>query len=701
MYVRHGLFLHMSLARTYKYMSCVVSLVLGVAFSNRASSNDLYVTYFYTNEIHKFAADGSDLGTFAITDGFYPSAIAINSQGAVYVGITYKSLSNETSFIRKFSSSGQDLGIVVEGAGISSYGLAIDSNDNLYVADRRQGAVLKFAPDGTNMGVFSSARLFDPFGMAFDHSGHLYVSDRGALERIVKISPTGEDLGIFAVVPGSPDGPEPEALAFDANGNLYTTYHFNSEVHKFGPDGTDLGNFASAGLTGPVGLAFDSDGNLYVANNGDGIFPATHSNTVHKFGPNGEDLGTFINAGTKFGQRAGPVGLAFAPILLQDSQWNIDASGNWSIVGNWTGGIPDAPGEAAVFGDTITGPRTVTIDTPTTVGRIGFDSSKSYTIAGDNALTLDAPTALAQINLAAGNHTISAPVILADNTVITVTPSTSNLSISGPLSAAGMDLTKAGAGTLTLNNVRANGLSINAGTVAIRSSSGSDGTSVIKSLTIVGDATPTAKLDLTNNAAIINYAGTSPAGTIRQQILAGRGGAGLDKQWSGQGITSSAAATVNATEPESHSVGYAENSVLPLGSYTTFRGQPVDDTSLLVAYTRTGDGNLDGIVNDDDVTIVGTSYAPGVPNASWALGDFDYNGFVDDDDVTLLGAFYDPSAAPLTMMAEGPTVNAEAVPEPPTIALATFVIAIALLGVASPRLNQEPFSFDLSLGRRL
>jgi hypothetical protein len=54
------------------------------------------------------------------------------------------------------------------------------------------------------------------------------------------------------------------------------------------------------------------------------------------------------------------------------------------------------------------------------------------------------------------------------------------------------------------------------------------------------------------------------------------------------------------------------------------------------------------VVNDDDVTIVGATYAPGVPQPSWALGDFDYNGFVDDDDVTLLGALYDPSAPPLT-----------------------------------------------------
>jgi hypothetical protein len=76
----------------------------------------------------------------------------------------------------------------------------------------------------------------------------------------------------------------------------------------------------------------------------------------------------------------------------------------------------------------------------------------------------------------------------------------------------------------------------------------------------------------------------------------------------------------------------------------------VDDTSELIADVPTGDANLDGAVDDDDATILGAIYAPGVANPAWALADFDYNGFVDDDDATLLGAFYQssqPPAAPL------------------------------------------------------
>jgi parallel beta-helix repeat protein len=167
-------------------------------------------------------------------------------------------------------------------------------------------------------------------------------------------------------------------------------------------------------------------------------------------------------------------------------------------------------------------------------------------------------------------------------------------------------------------------------------------TSVITSLSLGTGAT----LEIGNNALVIDYSGASPVETVREKTLSGRGGPGLGASWTGMGITSNAVAQANQAEPESRSVGYAENALLPLGPYTAFRGVPVDDTAVLIAFTPTGDANLDGLVNDDDVTIVGATYAPGVSQPHWPRGDFDYNGFVDDDDVTLLGVFYEPSANP-------------------------------------------------------
>jgi hypothetical protein len=357
------------------------------------------------------------------------------------------------------------------------------------------------------------------------------------------------------------------------------------------------------------------------------------------------------------------------------------------------------------------------------LGTVRFDDDNNYTLTG-NPLTLQAAgTTPAVIDVldshGNGAHTIAAPVVLASNLNITQL-STGTLLISGAVdNSASRTITKLGPGPLEFSGAQTHGagavLTVSAGTANLNANAGSDtarnltvnansttnfgagqhlaalnvgagATATITAggaknvvtgaLTIAGGGTPTGKLDLTNNGAIIDYTGTSPAANVRAQILAGRGGSGLGKTWNGQGITSSAAMAAAATEPESRSVAYAENSALPLGAYTTFRGQTVDSTSVLMAFTRTGDANLDGVVNDDDVTVVGASYAPGVAGASWATGDFDYNGFVDDDDVTLLGVFYNPSAAPLL---GSPPGTVTAVPEPAAFYMA--ILAVAFLVV--------------------
>jgi hypothetical protein len=355
--------------------------------------------------------------------------------------------------------------------------------------------------------------------------------------------------------------------------------------------------------------------------------------------------------------------------------WNLNTDGNWSHAAHWNVAVPNSTDAKAFFGAVTSAPRTVAADKPVTVGRFTFDNPISYTIAGGNAITLDVASGNAAINITRGSHTISAPVKLADNTAVTVSAADSNLSFAGGLTGSGA-LLKAGPGSMAVSSIRLPRLLVNEGAVSLLKDSG---VSVLGALTVSAAPAARARLDLTNNAAIIDYTGTSAATALRQQILTGRDGMGLGGAWTGTGITSSTAAIANATGPDSRSIGYAENAAMPLGPLATFRGEPVDDTSILVAFTRTGDANLDGLVNDDDVTIVGASYAPGVAQPHWALGDFDYNGFVDDNDVTLLGAFYDPSASPL--IAAGPIeeTTIAAIPEPQTWTLVTCVAVVMLL----------------------
>jgi hypothetical protein len=367
--------------------------------------------------------------------------------------------------------------------------------------------------------------------------------------------------------------------------------------------------------------------------------------------------------------------------------WSANSDGNWSAAANWTGGVPSGMGTTAVFGSAITAPRTVTIDDARTVGNMTFDNANSYTIAGPGPLTLNNGGS-ATISLTSGSHTISAPLTIANgNSVNKIGPGT--LTVSGTqTNATGASWTVT-AGTLNLNsdagsNTTVNALSatnfgstqhlaaLNVGPGAtVTLTAGGIKNVVTNALTIAGGATPTGKLDVTDNAAIVDYpaAGPNPEAAIRAQILAGRGGSGLGKTWDGQGITSSTAA---AASVNSMSVGYAVNGQLPLGAYGSFRGQTVDASSVLMRFTRTGDANLDGVVNNNDVTIVGANYAPGFAKPRWDLGDFDFNGFVDNNDVTLLGVYYNPSAQAI------PAPGVVAVPEPASILL----LALGSLGIA-------------------
>ena len=94
-------------------------------------------------------------------------------------------------------------------------------------------------------------------------------------------------------------------------------------------------------------------------------------------------------------------------------------------------------------------------------------------------------------------------------------------------------------------------------------------------------------------------------------------------------------------------IGYGENSALPLGSYTTFAGQTVGSSSILVKFTRGADADLDGIVGNSDVTIVGGKFGA-AGSGEWYFGDFDYSGSCDNADVTALGELFNPSAPPLS-----------------------------------------------------
>jgi len=265
-----------------------------------------------------------------------------------------------------------------------------------------------------------------------------------------------------------------------------------------------------------------------------------------------------------------------------------------------------------------------------------------------------------------GSHTVSAPINLNDDTTVTVAPSTAALTLTGALGATGRTVTKAGGGRLEVVNVVANGLAINAGTVRVLPNGTSTATSNVKSLSIAGGTVPTAKLDISNNAFVVDYGASAeaePFDTIKAQITSAYAGGA----WTGNGITS---ADANANTV---AVGFAERSALT--TVPAIFGT-VDSTSVLIRLTRYGDADLNGTVNSDDFNRLASSF--GTNGSVWSEGNFNYDalGTVNSDDFNLLAGNFGLSAS-----AGGPTPEdwanlAAAVPEP---AGSIFVLAAGLI----------------------
>jgi fibronectin-binding autotransporter adhesin len=154
--------------------------------------------------------------------------------------------------------------------------------------------------------------------------------------------------------------------------------------------------------------------------------------------------------------------------------WTGAVSSDWSNAGNWTPGsgtdagilgIPDAPGDSAVFGNASN--VTVNVSAPVTVDSITFsNTSGAYTIGGSQ-ISLDG-SGISQSGSV--SNTVSAPLAIASPaTALTLTVAGgTTFAATGALSGTG-DLNKEGTGVLVLkgNNTYTGGTHIDAGTLQL------------------------------------------------------------------------------------------------------------------------------------------------------------------------------------------------------------------------------------------
>jgi hypothetical protein len=326
----------------------------------------------------------------------------------------------------------------------------------------------------------------------------------------------------------------------------------------------------------------------------------------------------------------------YAAIRHATNAWGVDADGNFVTAGLWANALAPTTNYPAYFGSVITAPRTVTLNTARSVASLGFDNANRYTLAGNGALIL-ANTAdgnPARVGVQSGSHTVGVNVVFGTNATVNVAQAASTLTLTKspvPDVGANIIITKTGAGTLELPSFRAMDLTVGAGTVKIAPNGTDAGTSNIASLVI----SPGGKLDLGDNDLVLDYSSTSYAASARNWLLSARDGG----SWAGTtGITSSAAA---ADLNQTTALAYAEAADL-LGltgtATTSWSGQTVDATSLLVKYTYYGDANFDGQITPDDFSLLDRGRTRGL--TGWINGDFNYDNVIDNADQALIDRTY-------------------------------------------------------------
>jgi hypothetical protein len=177
-----------------------------------------------------------------------------------------------------------------------------------------------------------------------------------------------------------------------------------------------------------------------------------------------------------------------------------------------------------------------------------------------------------------------------------------------------------------------------------------------KSMSVASGA---GTLDLADNRLLIDYATTSPLTSIRQSIAAGA-------------ITSSAGTGGKR-------LGYADASDIFTLFPATFGGYSIDNTSLLVAYTRAGDANLDGIVNLADFNRLASHF--GAAGEFWSHGDFNYDGMVNLGDFNLIASNFGLGALDHDPTPQDWANLVSVVPEPLNLTAG----AVTLLSLRRPR----------------
>ena len=314
-------------------------------------------------------------------------------------------------------------------------------------------------------------------------------------------------------------------------------------------------------------------------------------------------------------------------------------TGNDTLTLDLTAGTPDLPANGVDFDGGDGGADILAI-----VGSSGADtvtlSSTQATVGGETVAYSNVEKHSLSMGGGNDNVTLGAGTFAFDDDAFLLGEGTADLTLATGCSAtfndslnlASLDLQGNATATFAYTDPRGTG------SFVLRT----------KNLSIAEDANgnPTARLDLTTNYLILDYGASdpNPAADVAAWVSAGYNAA--SGYWNGYGITSSTAADeANLLT----ALGVIDNTSLLVGQRTTFAGQTVDDTCILIKYTYWGDINFDGSVTFDDYDVIDYYYwfPPPANQTGWWTGDFDMDTNIDFDDYDKIDYAYWFQGTPL------------------------------------------------------
>ncbi|HEY3675818.1 MAG TPA: hypothetical protein VGK84_07465 [Candidatus Tumulicola sp.] len=220
-----------------------------------SASENLYVLYAGANAVVVYTHNGKQV-LRTITDGIHsPDAMAIDSQGTLYVGNLDHSSSGAVKVYPPGTSTPTTT-ITVRGRQV----LACDASGNLYIGTDKTNVINVYSNQGTTL-VRTLTGIRRPVAIAFDAVGNVYA---GNVVGINVYEAGGTKL--LRTIPST----DAYALAFDSTGELYVLSAENETVEEFAPNGSvpDRTITEQDGLYYPNAIALDDHNYLYVANCG-------------------------------------------------------------------------------------------------------------------------------------------------------------------------------------------------------------------------------------------------------------------------------------------------------------------------------------------------------------------------------------------------------------------------------------------------